>query len=150
MPCYNAGCPAGFSASGKVVPQAAQSRDLLDADFFGGVGDGGGAGGERVGAQACELQGHVREERRIVAQVAKPEASWILEKAVEPLQAGVLDPGRTVAQAAGVKVEGGADAEHDPGLELGKHVAHEPVLFGRADADPDHVGPGAIDGGDEC
>ena len=82
------------------------------------------------------------DEARDDIEVASPEAFGFLKEAVEPFEAVVLQPSGGLLHAACVEVEGGADADHEGGLEPGEVFGHEAFLLGGAEADPEDVGAG--------
>ena len=82
------------------------------------------------------------DEKRVVLKVALPEAAGFGTKAEEPFEAGALHPARGLLDAPGVEIEGGADADHQGGIQLGKKFGHEAFLLGCAEANPEDVGGG--------
>src|SRR5215203_2867721 len=67
-------------------------------------------------------------EARVVAQVAPPQAPWLLGEPERPLQPKPLQRFRRLALEAGVEVEGGADADEHRRLEALAHHPHELLL----------------------
>ena len=108
-----------------------------------------GNGCASIATQAGELQGDVPQERRVVVEIAAPEPAWVLEKAMQPMQAGALDPRCAVADSAGVEIKGSPNAEHEARIELWQVTGHEELLLGTAEADPENVGFAFGDGRDE-
>lgn len=90
------------------------------------------------------------EEERDVAEVARGEAAGLGGEAIKPFEAGALEKARSLGFRAGEKVEGGADADENAGVELSREFGHEAFLFRRAQADPDEVWLSASDVGAEC
>ena len=43
-----------------------------------------------------------------------------------------------------MKIKGGADTDHDRGIDFAQVVGHPEFLFGSAQADPDDIGIGSI------
>src|SRR5438270_7739255 len=95
----------------------------------------------RILPQAAQLQSDVPEECRIIAEISLPQTARILDEPMHPLHTYRFDPLRRVLDAAGMKVVGGTDTEHECGIESMQVAMHEALLFGRADADPDDIGP---------
>jgi len=91
------------------------------------------------------LHGPEREEAGSDQQVAFPEARGFDGKTEEPLEPVALHPGRGLAGAASVEIEGCTDADHGDAGETGAVFGHPPFLLGRADADEDEVGVGMQD-----
>lgn len=96
-----------------------------------------------------ELREYAEGEERSRFQITRTEAAWFGAEAEEPLEAAALNPARGLADAAGVKIESGADADEDAGIERAPVLRHEFFLFRRTEADPNDVGPGACDAGAE-
>src|SRR5690606_8449889 len=69
------------------------------------------------------------------------EAARFLKKSEQPFEAAALHPARRLPSSSAVKVEGGADSDHQSAIELRYVIRHEAFLLGRAQADPDDVGP---------
>src|SRR5215469_8427303 len=94
--------------------------------------------------QPCQLQRDVPKERCVV-EIAAPQAPRILQEAVQPLATYAFDPRSAIANAPGMKVERGPDAEQEPVVNARKQPSHKQLLSRRADAYPDDVGPAAIE-----
>src|SRR2546421_2038553 len=92
-----------------------------------------------------ELLRRCPHEARVVVQVARQQAPWLLGDAVGPLQAPPLHPGRRLRDPPGVEVERRADRAHDRDLEPVAHPRHPLLLLGHADSDPQHVGTRGVD-----
>lgn len=99
---------------------------------------------EGIFAEAGFLQKDAGDEEGVVFGVAFPEAAGFLADAVGPFEAALLDPFGGLFDFAGVEEEGGADAEHDAGVELGEVFGHEALLLGGAEADPEEIGLGGV------
>jgi hypothetical protein len=82
----------------------------------------------------------VPAERGVVPQVAPEEVTWILEEAMQPLQAGVFDPVWDVFDVSSMAVECRAYAEHQAGLNSRQEPHHESLLLGSTDANPKNMG----------
>lgn len=91
----------------------------------------------------------VKDEKRIGNEVAAREAAGFGAEAEEPFEAAALQPTRGLADAAGMKIKGGADADEDAGVERGGVRGHEGFLFRCAETDPDDVGAKSGDFGVE-
>ena len=78
-------------------------------------------------------------ELRAANQVAMPEAPWFLGQAEQPFQAVVAHPRWGATHSAGMKVEGGADADKNRRGELVLVIKHPALLLGSAEAYPDDV-----------
>ena len=74
-------------------------------------------------AVAHVLPREARDEARVVARVAPPQAARLLRQAEHPLQAGGLHPRRRLRDEAGVEVERGADADEHGRVEAVAHRA---------------------------
>src|SRR3954469_11542023 len=96
-------------------------------------------------ALAQQLAGEAGQELRVEVEVARQQPARLLGDAVGPLEAALLHPARRLGDAAGVEVERGAYAAHHRHLEPLAHPRHPLLLLGHADADPQHVGPVAVD-----
>jgi len=82
----------------------------------------------------------VPEEVRNDKEVAAPKSAWVLDKAMQPVQAGAFDPGRAIADSSGVEIEGGANTEHKARIEQRKVAEHKEFLLRAAEPDPENVG----------
>jgi hypothetical protein len=65
-----------------------------------------------------------------------------VEEAVEPFEAGALDPTGGLRLGAGEEVEGGADADQDRAAEASDVIGHPELLAWGAKPDPDDIGAG--------
>jgi hypothetical protein len=54
---------------------------------------------------------HSPNEGGIISKIAVPKPFGILQQSVDPLQAGSLDPWRTVTDSAGVIIECGTNSD---------------------------------------
>lgn len=97
-------------------------------------------GGKWISAQAGELQTQRGEKRRIVDEVALPQAARLLTEAVSPLQSCIFNPLRSIFEVAGVNVESGADSDHDFDGEALEIRRHELFLLRRAESHPNNIG----------
>lgn len=104
---------------------------------------------EWVAAEAEFLGEDAEDEAGVVGEVALPETAGFGAEAVEPFEAAALDPAGCLADASGVEVECGTDAEHHGGGEAGTVGGHEAFLLRGAQADPEEVGLGGGDLGDQ-
>jgi len=89
------------------------------------------------------------EKSRDDKEVAPPEFAWVLNKAVQPVQTGSLDPWRAVANSAGMEIKGGTDTKHEACIKQGKVAGHKEFLLRAAEANPDDVRLEFGDGRDE-
>src|ERR1035441_2324732 len=74
-------------------------------------------------------------------EISPPEARWLLQETMQPLQASTLNPCRAVRNCSGVKEEGRTYADHQVRLQHRQIPEHESVLLGRTETDPDDVWP---------
>src|SRR3954463_16349976 len=92
-----------------------------------------------------ELPREAAQERGVVVEVARQEATRLLRDPVGPLEAAILHPRRRLRDPPGVEVERRADGAHDRHLEPLAHAGHPLLLTRHAGPDPQHVRPVAID-----
>lgn len=85
------------------------------------------------------------DEEEVGFGVAAGEPARLHRKTEEPLAAEALDPARRLADATAVKIEGGADADEEAGVEGCGVRGHEAFLLRRAQSDPKDIGAGAGD-----
>jgi hypothetical protein len=102
-----------------------------------------------IAAQAGELERDVPEEVRDDKEVAAPHLAWILNEAMQPVQAGPFDPWRAGADSAGVEIKSGTNTEHEARIEPRKVAGHEEFLLRAAEADPENVRLERGDGRDQ-
>ena len=95
------------------------------------------------------MQDDVAEESGNDKECAAPKPAWILNEAMQPVQAGAFDPGSAVADSAGVEIKSGTNTEHEARIKQRKVAGHEEFLLRAAEADPDDVGLELGDGRDE-
>ena len=95
------------------------------------------------------MQGDVPEKSGNDEKVAPPKPAWILNEAMQPVQAGAFDPGSAVADSAGVEIKSGTNTEHEARIKQRELARHEELLLRAAKADPDNVGLELGDGRDE-
>src|SRR5436190_2856761 len=88
-----------------------------------------GSGLEAKGFDPGELADGAKEEERVILQIALPETARFAAEAKEPLKTVPLHPCRSLAHAAGVKIEGGTHAEKERRIQLPPVLGHEIFLF---------------------
>src|SRR2546423_13783113 len=69
--------------------------------------------GERIALQPQLLREDPQREHRRRRQVAASQPARLHRKPEEPFESAALDPARSLANATGMKIEGGADADQD-------------------------------------
>jgi hypothetical protein len=74
------------------------------------AGGRGRSGFDGIRSEAKFLGSDADEETGVVGKVPFPEAFGFAGEPVEPFEAAALDPSRSLADAAGVEVEGGTYA----------------------------------------
>lgn len=115
------GCTVAIGAFGKTLNGSSQHGAVFVLDSNGGtwtqtaeLTDASITGNESLAAtlfsirimpEPCKLPCDMPYESGIVAQIAAPQATRLLHQAMQPLQATTFDPGRTITNPPGVKVE---------------------------------------------
>lgn len=102
-----------------------------------------------VTAKAGALHEEAGDEERIVPEIPFPEAARLLHQPIQPFEADSLQKPGCLGNGAGVEIEGGADAEHERGVEFREITGHEALLFGCAEAHPEAIRPGGGNHGGE-
>src|SRR2546422_5980817 len=95
--------------------------------------------------QSRQLQRGEDNKPGIVDCVAPPQSPWLLEEAEEPFQTGLLHPRRRLADATGVKVKCGSDAQYHASLKQAYRFMDPALLLRCAEAHPDDMSAARID-----
>lgn len=89
-------------------------------------------------ASATSSPDSEHEERQVTEQVAAPEAPWLADESVHPLEARSAPQPRCLDDVFGHEVEGCPDSQDDCGVQRGESDDFV-VLLRCTDADPDDV-----------
>src|SRR5947209_8359897 len=92
-----------------------------------------------------QLRGEGGDELRVVAEVAPPEAAWLLSQAIGPFESRLLDPARGLRNQSGVKIERRADPDEHRRAQLRPHAGHPLLLLGHAYSRPHDISPRVVD-----
>ena len=91
------------------------------------------------------MEQQLRQETRVVVKIAPPETAGLDGQSEKPFEAERLYPSGRLPHFAGMKIESGAYADQDRGLEQATMCRHPALLFGSAETDPHDIGIRFID-----
>src|SRR5919197_2122805 len=77
---------------------------------------------DREALQSQLLARDLEQEPWVIDQITAPEPSGFPGQAKQPLEAGTHHPARRLLDAAGVKIEGGTNADQDRRPKVGAHA----------------------------
>ena len=88
---------------------------------------------------------NVKQEGRVVAQIAVPKPARLHGQAEQPLTTAPLHEAGSLPKHACMEVEGRPDTNQNRGLEPIAVLRHPALLFWRAEPNPDHIGARGVD-----
>src|SRR5208283_2427571 len=92
-------------------------------------------------AQSHKLHADAPQKDRVVHEVPSPEPPRLPREPEEPLQGAALHPAGRLPLAPRMNVKCCPHSDQQTDRQLGRISSHETLLLGRAQADPDYVGP---------
>ena len=80
------------------------------------------------------------EKHRVVEKIAFPETAWLLGQPVEPGQAHVLHPGRSITLCPGIDIKGESYRQQGASPQPAPKTVNPFLLARGSKAHPDEVG----------